>query len=76
MPDCPNVAKCIFFNDKMAHMPAMAGMMKKSYCQGEFAKCARYLVCIALGGPQVPPDMFPNQIDRAKAQLKAAGKPA
>lgn len=76
MPDCPNIAKCIFFNDRMASKPAMAGLMKTRYCQGDFAACARYLVCTALGGPQVPADLFPNQIDRAKAQLTAAGKPA
>lgn len=75
MPDCPNVPKCIFFHDKMANKPATAEMMKKNYCQGDFAKCARYMICIALGGPQVPQDLFPNMIDKAKSILTAAGKP-
>jgi hypothetical protein len=74
MSDCPNIAKCIFFNDKMANRPATAEMMKKSYCKEKFTTCARYIVCVALGGPQVPADLYPNMVDRAKAQLTAAGK--
>ncbi len=74
MADCPNVPKCIFFNDKMANKPATANLMKKNYCQGDYAACARHMVCIALGGSQVPADLFPNMVDRAKAILAAAGK--
>jgi hypothetical protein len=69
MPDCELVAKCIFFNDKMASMPAMAGAMKKKYCHGDNAKCARYVVCMALGRENVPADLTPSQTDRAKKLL-------
>lgn len=72
MADCECLSKCPFFNDKMKNMPAMAATYKRNYCQGEFAKCARYMVFKALGRDKVPADLFPNQGDRAKAIL--AGK--
>jgi hypothetical protein len=73
MPDCPNLAKCPFFNDKLANKPATAEMMKKSFCKGDHVACARWIVCQKLGGPQVPGDLFPSMADRAKAII--AGRP-
>jgi len=69
MADCEMIAKCIFFNDKMANMPAMAEIMKKKYCRGDNTKCARYLVCKKLGKEKVPADLSPAQTDRAQALL-------
>lgn len=66
MADCELLAKCIFFNDKMANMPAMAEMLKKKYCRGDNSTCARYVVCKALGREKVPGDLTPSQLDRAK----------
>jgi hypothetical protein len=66
MTTCECLAGCPFFNDKMANMPAMANLFKKSYCEGgDFGKCARYIVFKALGKPNVPADLFPNQAERA-----------
>jgi hypothetical protein len=69
MADCEMISKCLFFNDKMANMPSTASMLKKKYCQGDFAKCARYTVCKALGRERVPADLTPSQMDRAKLLL-------
>jgi hypothetical protein len=70
MADCASLAACPFFNDKMANMPAMAVIFKKSYCEGgDFERCARYVVAKALGKPSVPADLFPNQIERAKVLI-------
>lgn len=69
MADCEMIAKCIFFNDKMAHMPAMAEMMKKKYCRGDNSKCARHMVCTTLGREKVPADLTPAQVERAQALL-------
>jgi hypothetical protein len=69
MPECEMAAKCLFFNDKMAKMPAMAAVMKKKYCQGDFSICARYLVCTALGREKVPADLMPSQTDKARRIL-------
>ncbi len=49
---------------------AMAGMMKKRYCQGDKSNCARWVVRGVLGPTSVPIDLFPNQMDRAEALIK------
>lgn len=66
MAQCECLAGCIFFNDKMAEMPAMASMMKQRYCHGDNSQCARWVVRSALGPLGVPGDLFPNQMDRAR----------
>ena len=66
MSGCEMTEICIFFNDKMANMPSTAGMLKRKYCQGDFALCARYIACQALGADKIPADLTPSQSDRAK----------
>jgi hypothetical protein len=69
MADCECLAKCPFFNDKMANMPSMAEMMKNRYCRDDFTSCARYRVFKALGREAVPSDLFPNQPENAEQLL-------
>lgn len=69
MAECECLAKCIFFNDKMASMPAMASLMKRRYCQEDNSNCARWIVRSALGPTNVPVDLFPNQMDRARSLI-------
>ena len=66
MADCAKLAKCIFFNDKMPNMPAMANLFKQRYCKTDFDRCARFIVASKLGGERVPGDLFPNDQDRAQ----------
>ena len=66
MADCQCLPTCIFFNDRMADMPAMAASMKKRYCQGDNSQCARFMVFSALGKEKVPTDLFPNNVEKAK----------
>lgn len=66
MAECECIAKCPFFHDKMAEMPSMAAMLKKRYCLDKHTTCARWMVRAAIGAPGVPPDLFPNQHDRAE----------
>jgi len=70
MADCEMIAKCIFFNDKMANKPGTANLLKSKYCKGDYADCARYKVCKKLGRERVPGDLFPNQADRAAELLR------
>jgi hypothetical protein len=70
MAECECLEKCVFFHDKMANMPSMAGMMKKKYCLGDSSICARHVVFEAKGKGSVPGDLFPNQVDRAAQILK------
>ena len=65
MADCELVKGCLFFNDQMAKMPAVADMMKDAYCRGDNSKCARYMVFQKLGRPAVPADLPPNDVGRA-----------
>ena len=66
MAECELLAGCIFFNDKMSNMPAMASIFKDKYCKDDNAECARYMVFKALGKEKVPPNLFPNMKDKAK----------
>ncbi|MGC4070226.1 MAG: hypothetical protein QM784_37310 [Polyangiaceae bacterium] len=74
MAQCEVIQKCIFFHDKMANMPDVASAMKRRLCQTDNAKCARWLVRTKLGPNSVPPDLFPNQIDRANKLIADAGR--
>jgi hypothetical protein len=70
--DCPYLAPCPFFNDRMAKMPATADVFKASYCRRSYTDCARFRVAEKLGKEKVPADLFPNQTERG-AEL-VAGK--
>ena len=70
MADCQCIPGCLFFNDRMADMPAMANSMKKRYCQGDNSACARYMVFSALGKEKVPADLYPSNVGKAKAILE------
>jgi len=67
MGNCEKLETCPFFTDQMKQMPAVAGLMKKTYCLDDKTQCARYRVSKA--GIPVPGDLFPNDIDRANQLL-------
>jgi len=66
MAQCELLETCIFFNDQMEAMPAVANLMKNRYCKDDHAECARMKVVKAVGREKVPTDMFPNQDDYAR----------
>ena len=66
MAQCECLGGCPFFNDKMANMPVAAELYRKKYCLGDPTECARHIVFKALGKPNVPVDLYPNQQDRAR----------
>lgn len=67
MPDCKLLAGCSFFNGMMKNMPATAELLKERYCRTDNTECARYIVFSALGRENVPIDLAPNNIARARA---------
>ena len=69
MAECPSLAACPFFNEKMANMPATADRLKKRYCLDTFDKCARYQVSKGLGKDRVPITLFPHNIEQARELL-------
>ena len=49
-------------------MPVDSGlgaMYKNRYCLGDNAKCARHMVFKKFGKGNVPPTLYPNQLDAA-----------
>jgi hypothetical protein len=70
MADCELLKTCIFFTDRMAHMPKTTNMVKSKYCRGSSSECARYRVFVALGREKVPSDLFPGQLEDAKEIIK------
>ena len=71
MADCEHLAECMFFNDKMAGMPATAELMKDKYCRSDNTKCARYVVSQKLGKRNVPPDLYPRNMERALRMISS-----
>ncbi|MBL0224804.1 MAG: hypothetical protein IPQ16_04270 [Geobacteraceae bacterium] len=63
MPVCELCDTCLFFNDKMPDMPAVAGFLKDKYCRGTFEVCARFQVYREFGREHVPDGLFPNESD-------------
>jgi hypothetical protein len=63
MATCELSDTCIFFNDKMPDMPAVAGYLKDKYCHGIFVICARYRIYAEFGRERVPAGLFPNEED-------------
>ena len=66
MADCECLGGCLFFNDKMADMPATANLYKTQFCKGDNTGCARHQVFRTLGKEAVPTDLYPNDTGRAK----------
>lgn len=66
---CEKLPTCIFFNDQMEGMPAVAELLKAQYCRGVFDECARFRVAAELGGANVPRDLFPNDAARVNSTL-------
>lgn len=69
MPECELTPGCIFFNNKMKDMPGTSNILKDTYCRRDFQDCAGFQVAQALGRPKVPPDLYPQQSDKAKALI-------
>jgi hypothetical protein len=74
MADCESLATCPFFKGKMAIEEEIGKTYRAYYCHGGMAICARYLVLLELGKHSVPPDLYPDQADRAKQIIAAAPK--
>ena len=61
MAQCERLPTCLFFNDRMADMPAVAALLKRQYCEDDYRNCARYRVAAKLGSTSVPDNLFPQE---------------
>jgi len=67
MAECPLLAQCPFFNERLAHIPGrLASIYTRRYCTGDSSQCAIYVVFMVLGRAKVPTDLFPSQKKRAE----------
>ncbi len=74
MDGCPLLDGCIFFNDKMANMPATTEIIKKRYCKKDYERCYRFKVAENLGRENVPDDLYPNESGRAEEIIASKGE--
>jgi len=65
MSDCEFMGGCPFFNDKLDDKPVEVEELKIKYCRTNNLNCARYMVAAALGKEKMPPNLYPNEKDRA-----------
>lgn len=62
---CPRLEPCIFFNDKMAKMPATAEIIKQALCRGgKHGECARFRVAADIGAENVPANLYPTDLQK------------
>lgn len=71
MAECECLPTCPFFQDRMVNKPVTADLMKRQYCLGDNAKCARHMVKVAAGAEAVPSDLFPSQTEKASKILES-----
>jgi hypothetical protein len=64
MAACGKLKTCPFFSGQIAEMPAVANLLKETYCFGDKMQCARYLFVLA--GIPAPSDLLPNDVERAE----------
>lgn len=71
---CELVNQCKFFHDKLPNMPDYADLLKELYCLDDFGECARFMVYKEFGMEAVPPDLYPNEIFKARVVIAGAQK--
>lgn len=67
MADCELLDNCIFFNEKMEHMPEAADVLKEYYCHCFQKKCARYVYKKVTN--KILPDLFPDDMEEVAKEL-------
>lgn len=63
---CENFAGCPFYHEKMPVDKGLGAVYRKTYCDVNNKKCARYMVATTVGPQAVPLDLYPNMASRAE----------
>ena len=71
MKKCSITDECPFFNDQLSKRNTAKERedLKRKYCGGGNATCARYIVAEALGLDGVPGNLFPEDLFRISVIL-------
>lgn len=65
MGECEFINTCPFFNDELEGRETDIEKLKNDYCRTNSLHCARYIVAITLGKERMPPNLYPDEKDRA-----------
>jgi hypothetical protein len=66
MAKCDCLEKCPFFKAYLDDATAIRKLYVDRCCQGDFTRCARYMVASRFGREKVPIELFPLEVERAK----------
>lgn len=61
---CELLKTCAFFVHEVKSA-ALAEQFKKKFCKENKEACARYMIAKAAGLDKIPPDLYPNEFDKA-----------
>jgi len=76
MSICEFFGECTFLNDRLGHMPQIAGLYRLQFCEGDSHSCARHMVMSRVGIDAAPRDLYPNQQERAEDIISDSQKAA
>ncbi len=65
MKTCKFKSSCALYRDMELIMPITLEFIKTEYCEGNYRKCARYIVCKAEGPQYVSRSLFPGDTREA-----------
>lgn len=70
MCDCDFAGNCEFRKRLCEVSLDLADSYDIAYCRTAFAECARFRVASAVGLENVPPGMWPSEMDRAEQVIR------
>lgn len=65
MARCELVQECFFPTDFSNNLPAQLALIKRTYCNQDFAACARYITAKKLESGKVPDNLHPSDREEA-----------
>ncbi|MBN1524670.1 MAG: hypothetical protein JW904_09315 [Spirochaetales bacterium] len=72
MKNCELMCRCLFLHKQVKDIPLLQHIMQDTFCRQNKTACARYVLYRVFGFSEVIPDLFPNQMYRAKQFLDKA----
>lgn len=69
MAMCEKFEKCPFYQGKMDCDKGIGALYRKTYCEGDKTKCARYIVSTQCGPEFVNNSLYPNMDKKAQEIL-------
>jgi len=74
MRKCKLIQDCFFTNDFSNNLPAQLAAIKRTYCNQDFAECARYVTAMKIDFGNVPNNLHPADIEQAELLINSASR--